>query len=209
VIGLVIAPCSYAAARYAVMNWHYSACMPVAKPVRFGAWEDGEFIGAVVFGRGANPRLFNPYDLDMTEGAELTRIALAEHRVPVSQIVSRAVKHLKASNPGLRLLVSYADPVHGHHGGIYQAMNWTYTGMTAPAIFYRDNLGSLHHPRSMAATGFTRRSPGLLIADAVPVRRPGKHRYLLPLDRAMARQISPLARPYPTRSTLARSEEES
>ena len=42
---LVVAPCSYGAAKYAVMNWHYSRRMPVSPLVRYGVWEDDEFVG--------------------------------------------------------------------------------------------------------------------------------------------------------------------
>ncbi len=36
--------------------------------------------------------------------------------------------------------------------------------------------------------------------QCVPVDRPGKHRYLMPLDDAMRAQIAPLAKPYPKRA---------
>jgi hypothetical protein len=31
---------------------------------------------------------------------------------------------------GLRLIVSFADTAQGHHGGIYQAAGWIYSGGT-------------------------------------------------------------------------------
>ena len=46
--------CSHAAATWAVENWHYSGRMPAGKMVRIGAWEDGAFIGAVIFSQGGN-----------------------------------------------------------------------------------------------------------------------------------------------------------
>ena len=47
--------CSYEAAKYAVEHWHYSHSLPIGKLVKIGVWEDDQFIGAVVFGYGANP----------------------------------------------------------------------------------------------------------------------------------------------------------
>lgn len=44
---------TYEATKYAVLNWHDSECMPAGKLVKVGAWEDGLFIGVVVFGLGA------------------------------------------------------------------------------------------------------------------------------------------------------------
>ena len=36
--------CSYEAAKYAVMHWHYSKTMPAGKTVKLGVWENGRFI---------------------------------------------------------------------------------------------------------------------------------------------------------------------
>src|SRR5947207_16000227 len=94
------------------------------------SWEDGKFIGAVVLAWGANRHLAGEYKLKMTECAELCRIALDRHVTPVSRIISIAVKMLKREMPGIRLLVSYADPNQGHEGKIYQASNWLFVGMT-------------------------------------------------------------------------------
>jgi hypothetical protein len=194
VVSLVVAPCSYEAAKYAVEHWHYSRAMAPSGSVRYGAWEDGRFVGAVVFGRGASPTLLPSFGLDQTEGAELVRVALREHDAWVSQVVSRAVRLLRATNPGLRLLVSFADPARGHHGGIYQAMNWIYTGTSHVDRQYVDvETGRAYHPRWRRTRYPDLIESGLLVA--VPV--PGKHRYVLPLDRRMRRQLAPMAQPYP------------
>lgn len=115
--------CSYEAAKYAVEHWHYSHKMPTARLVKIGVWEDSLFIGAVVFGGGANSDLGAPYGLTQFETAELVRVALKEHKSAVSKIVSISIKMIKKEFPKLLLLVSFADPEHGHVGGIYQAMN--------------------------------------------------------------------------------------
>jgi hypothetical protein len=120
--------CSHDAAKYACLNWHYSRSIPACKLFKLGVWEDEKFIGAVIFSRGASPFLLKKYDLKQTEGCELTRVALKEHQTPVSRIVAIAIKILKKKNPGLRIIISFADPERGHHGGIYQAGGWIYTG---------------------------------------------------------------------------------
>jgi hypothetical protein len=43
--------------------------------------------------------------------------------------------------------------------------------------------------------------------NAIPVRMPGKYRYLYPLDSAMREQIAPLAKPYPKRDSCAASKD--
>jgi hypothetical protein len=198
---LLVAPCSAKAARFAVEHWHYSRSMPMPPIVSYGAWEQGRFIGAVIFARGANRNLYTPYGLDHVEGAELVRVALTEHVSPVSQIVAAAVRRLRASSPGLRLLVSFADPLHGHHGGIYQAMGWVYVGRTSPTRAYRDDRGKVYHQRAVSTSGVVTqfgkrtRTPSRARLEAVSL--PGKHRYLLPLDRPTRKRLGHLAQPYP------------
>ncbi len=204
-VGLKVAPCDTKAARYAVENWHYSRTLPVGKLVKFGVWEDGQFIGSVIFGRGASDALGSPYGLDMVECCELVRVALSRHQSHVSQIVAVVVRQMRRLNPGVRLVVSFADPKEGHHGGIYQAGNWIYLGETSPGLeVYFD--GEWVHDRMMRVTGWgtVSRIARLTKAQkaALPRRRtPGKHRYVYPLDRAMRRQVAKLAQQYPPRDS--------
>jgi hypothetical protein len=125
---------THEAAKYACINWHYSGCLPAGKLVKVGAWENGKFIGVVMFGRGANRNMVKGYGLNQGQGCELVRIALTKHQSPVSKIVAQAIRFLKKQSPNLQLIVSYADPEQGHHGGIYQAGNWIYRGLSASAI---------------------------------------------------------------------------
>lgn len=47
-------------------------------------------------------------------------------------------------------VVSYADANNGHHGYIYQATNWVYTGITAPELKYFNTRTSEElHPRTV------------------------------------------------------------
>ena len=195
--------CSHAAAKYAVEHWHYSRSLPPPPHVRVGAWEDGTFIGLVLFSRGATPELLRPYGLAADEGCELVRVALSAHATPVSRIVAVAMKFLRRQCPGLRLVVSFADPHEGHHGGIYQAGGWTCSGMTAPSVEYIGPDGKRWHGRMVSPSG-VKKVYGQLRRVLRPdqctrVERPGKHRYLMPLDDAMRAQIAPLAKPYPKR----------
>jgi hypothetical protein len=192
---LVVDWCSYEAAKYAVMHWHYSGTIPANKSNRLGVWEDDEYIGAVIFGLGASPSLGKPYGLGIFEVCELTRVAMKEHDSPVTQIVAQAIRKLKQKNPDLRLIVSFADPFHDHHGGIYQAGNWIYAGKTDSSVVYKLPTGELADPRRFNGHGHN--TPKQIPAGTRKVRTPGKHRYLYPLDRAMRRQIEPLAQPYP------------
>ena len=182
---------SHEAAKYACEHWHYSKCLPVGKLVKVGAWEKDKFIGVVVFSRGANNNMLKPFGLQQEEGCELTRIALTKHEVPVSKIMALAVKFLMKSQNGLRLIVSYADPDQGHHGGIYQACNWLYTGPSGKAlkVFYK---GKWSHKKTVDDAGVNQTNlPKKMVI--------GKHRYLMPLNKEMSAKIAPLAKPYPKR----------
>ena len=181
------------AARYAVVRWHYSRSLSSARNVYIGVWEDSNFIGAVVFGIGAGAATSGlRFGMDRTGNvAELTRIALRRtHKSTVSRIVAIAVRMLRKQSPGLRLLISFADPAHGHHGGIYQAAGWLYAGRTKPDVQYKLGRKWVHH-RTATSSGS---------AAGLPSRpTSAKHRYLLPLDTEMRTRIAPLARPYPKR----------
>lgn len=191
--------CSHAAAKYAVEKWHYSRRMPIGPMVKVGVWESARFIGCVLFARGNTPTLGQRYGLKMTEVAELTRVALDRHLSPVSRIVAVAVRFVRRACPGLRLIVSFADPSHGHHGGIYQAGGWIYAGDSEPSWQWLHE-GRWKHNREITSGAFGK---GRKVENyAVLPRRllPPKHRYLMPLDDAMRAQIAPLARPYPKRA---------
>ena len=194
---------THAAAKYACEKWHYSKSVPVPPLVKVGAWEDGKFIGVVIFSRGANNNLLKPFGLIATEGCELTRIAMTSHKSPVSRVVRFAVHFLKRNSPELRLIVSFADPSAGHHGGVYQAGNWLYTGRQPATVEYLAPDGKQWHGRMVSKDG-RKKVQGQYrncwrVDQCTPIEKPGKHRYLMPLDADMRAQIAPLAKPYPKR----------
>ena len=188
--------CSHEAAKYAVEHWHYSHTMFPNKTVKLGAWEDGKFVGAVVFGVGVTNNIGKPYSLKSTEVCELVRVALTAHSTPVTRILSLAVMFLRKASPGLRLIVSYADPAQGHHGGIYQGANWIYVGATTGGREILIN-GIWKHRRSVNHKGSSS------VIGKTWQRTSGKHKYLMPLDDAMRAQVAPLAKPYPKRICAA------
>jgi len=146
--GLFIDYCSYEASKYAVLNYHYSKAMPSGKLVRFGIWEDKEFIGSVLFGSGANPNMSKVVNLTPYEVCELVRVALNTHKNPVSKIVSFCMKKLRKDFPNIKAVVSYADPMQNHKGKIYQAMNWLYLGETKTATHFMQD-GKFYHSRTI------------------------------------------------------------
>jgi len=193
--------CSYEAAKFAVEHWHYSRSMPSGGTVKCGVWEGGTFVGCVIFALGANLHMAGEFGLSNIQACELCRVALNKHISPVSKILSLSIKMLKKSNPGLRLIVSYADSNQGHIGGIYQATNWIYIGEVATERGTILN-GKLTHRRTInskyrtSAIEWLKKNidPKAEVIDGTP-----KYKYLFPLDDAMRKQIEPLRKPYPKR----------
>lgn len=190
------------------MHWHYSKRMPRSKEAHIGVWEDGAFIGALIFGGGANHHLASSYGLDPVQACELLRVALTNHVSPVSQIAAIALRMVRRSFTGLRLVISFADPDEGHMGTIYQAGNWLYFGTTNPADEFLVH-GKKWHGRALRSTlvtagmtqGTTLERARTADPDAQIVKGSAKHRYLYPLDDAMRAQLTRLAKPYPKRAT--------
>ena len=194
---------THQAAVAAITRWHYSHSLPPQPHVRVGVWEAGKFVGVVLFSRGASTDLLTPYGLGQQEGCELTRVALREHASAVTRIVALSLKFLKKQCPALRLVVSFADPAHGHHGGIYQGGGWIYSGTTLPDQAFLGPDGKRWHSRTISSTG-KRKMFGKVRKvwrrdQCTRINTPGKHRYLMPLDEEMRQRIAKLAKPYPKR----------
>ena len=167
---------THESAKYACKNWHYSKSIPVPPLVKVGVWENSNFIGVVMFSRGAS--------LTQDRGCELTRIALTNHITPVSRIVKIAIAFLKKNSPNLKIIISFADPQYGHHGGIYQAGNWDFIGSTNPSNEYW-HKGRRLHSRQVSEKGWNIQQ--------------GKQRKTIK---------PPLAKPYPKRAKQAMADDQ-
>lgn len=200
------------AAAFACTRWHYSKTFPPGTNNVLGVWEDGAFIGVVVFARGASRNLGERFGLEQTDCCELVRIALRAHQTPVTRILKFALRLLKQRNPGLRLVVSFADANQGHHGGVYQGAGWIYAGATPPSKAYVDETGRTWHHRQTSANGFStefgERRRCKKRSEVRQVHLLGKHRYFWPLDDALRERVLKLARPYPKRTVQLASSSE-
>lgn len=104
---------------------HYAKRIPPIE-YAFGLF-NSELVGIVTFGTPAsNPlrTLWDKYKL-----MELNRLVVNEGlcKNALSFFVSNALKSIVKPT----VIVSYADTSQGHHGYIYQATNWIYTGLSA------------------------------------------------------------------------------
>lgn len=193
---------SHEAAKFACVNWHYSKCLPIGKLVKVGAWEDDKYIGCIIYSRGTAKDLGTKYGLTQAECVELTRVALTAHNAPVSKMLALSLKFLKRSNPKIKLVVSFAARSENHHGGIYQATNWIYTGESAA------NSDAIYQGRRVPnrVIGLIKKRYGMTEKELIDkgilsdIRRLSKHRYLMPLDDKIKQRVAKLAQPYPKRT---------
>src|SRR5262249_22279195 len=199
--------CSYQAAQYACRHWHYSRKIPVGKLVKIGVWEDGKFIGTIIFGDGLlGPKGIVYGGVDKFKVAEIVRIALREHEHPVSKMISIAIKLLLRRCPAIELIVAFADQGENHHGGIYQASNFIYTGTTEIGRLFKHKFtGRILHNRAVSVNGYrshfrhvrkvTRHDEGDMIDGT------GSHRDFLPLTPGMKEIAFKMQKDYPKRAT--------
>ncbi len=197
---LLVAPCSYEATKFACENFHYSKKVPRSKLVRHGVWENGKFIGVVVYGDSSTVNMCSPYGLEYTEVCELRRVALTTHKHPVTQIISKSLKLLHKTNPNLQLVISYADKSQNHLGVIYQAGSWIYEGETKKEVVEICINGEKVHRRSVYdryGTSSLKWIKENIDENAYSIKGKGKFKYIFPLTKKSRKLFSDRAKPYP------------
>lgn len=200
-----LTPVSLSTARVACQSYHYSGTIPDGTAHRYGVIEhDGDthrYIGVIALGTPATPAR---YQMARHQVLELKRIALGPHACAVTQVIAAAIKRIRQDAPQVELLVSYADPAQGHHGGVYQAASWIYTGTTKPDYQYLID-GKWWHSRSVSRLAGARLPEKVSAILGTPVERvkvPGKHKYVFPLSRRARKLVTPLALPYPKEEVM-------
>lgn len=125
-----------------IVEHHYSGSYPAAR-CRVGLFEVGAgLVGVLVFGVPMQPAAVRKHlRVEASEGVELSRLVLLD-RVPANGetwFLGQAFRRLQEEKPGVRAVLSYADPVPrtttagrtvkpGHVGTIYQAHNGVHVG---------------------------------------------------------------------------------
>ena len=106
-------------------NVHYAGSVPAAVQA-VGCWREdgglfgdkGKIIAACVF--TVPPTRWSE---DVWELARLVK--LDDYKVSLTGLISLCCKKIRSMKCA-DLIVSFADPTHGHHGGIYQAASWNF-----------------------------------------------------------------------------------
>jgi len=148
---LVVQPIAVLLARKLVESHHYLHSLPGGTCLAFGVFLDQRLLGALILGVGPK----NAYAL--VAGAApndclvLTRLWLSDElpRNSESRLLGIVLRSLR-KHTQVKFLVSYADPAQGHVGTIYQAANWTYTGLSEAVPLYDIGDGKARHSRSLS-----------------------------------------------------------
>ena len=108
---------------------HYAKRMPSIS-YAFGLFNNNIMQGCCTFGRPmAAPLIRTCFNGDYQDCfLELNRLVINDglEKNVLSYFVSECLKMLPKPN----VIVSYADTSHNHHGYIYQATNWYYSGLS-------------------------------------------------------------------------------
>lgn len=159
-------------------RWHYSGGVGNAAMV-WGWVEGGDVAAAAAYAvpcsNAARGVMFGAEHAHRVY--DLQRLARAEwfSTIPLTQFLALTRVELLKHRPDTRGLTAFADSTEGHHGGIYQADNWLYTGMTGRARFWIDQSGRLRHPRQ---NGVNITTDDALKLGWSPVTREAKRRYV-------------------------------
>lgn len=111
------------------MPKHYAGRKPQITKA-FGWYEDDRLVAVCTFGKPASPQLCDgicgkEFSSSVYELNRLVRVEDFDGQL--SQFISGCLRELKKEN---WIVVSYADSGMTHHGYIYQASNFLYTGCT-------------------------------------------------------------------------------
>ena len=184
---MMVQPVTSRDAAALVVEHHYLHRRPPISQA-FGLF-DGGLMGVVTFGTPASRHLqMSACPSDPSLVTELNRLWVHDDlpRNTESWFVSRALRLLPP-----RIVVSYADPLHGHRGYVYRALNFRYAGWTdmerkTPRFDYIP-LDPAQHSREAFRSGYGERR-----------RRVAKVKYwTVTGDRRDRRDLSRLC-PWPT-----------
>jgi len=165
---------------------HYLKRVPNIK-YAFGLYKEKYLFGACTFGLPPSQTLcagiFN--GKYQNEILELNRLFLVQNTKNLASFfIAKCMKQL----PKPSVIISFADTSAHHHGYIYQASNFIYTGLSAKFTDYAvKGLEHLHHATIEDSVGRYDKSPNLNKKEALQKKygdklykteRPRKHRYI-------------------------------
>ena len=159
-----------------LLNKHYAGTLPNLMYC-FGLFDNKQLKGVCCFGTPANN---HNNEMGKFKQIELVRLVINDDlpKNTASYFISKCFKFL----PMPLSLISYADSGNNHHGYVYQATNWIYTGLGGGDEFFIDKDKNEIHGRTMSL--YRKKHKELKrheIAELynwTPAKSGKKHRYL-------------------------------
>ena len=172
-----------------VLKKHYLKKMPPVVKA-FGLFKGNELIGIITYGvpsRAYNSagKIFGGIKVPTYELNRLVVNDKLEKNV-LSYFVSQTIKTFEKPC----LIITFADPNQGHHGYIYQALNFLYTGETTDTrYFVHKRTGKIIHLRTFTEKYSTEENGELHGIERRNYEH-GKYRYLLILaDKKLKKKL--------------------
>jgi len=126
-----------------LLHKHYAKRIPSIS-YAFGLFNiDNILQGVITYGTPVSSTLRSLWK-DEYKLIELNRLVINDNleKNSLSFLVSQSLNML----PKPLIIVSYADSSQNHHGYIYQATNWIYTGLSIPfKDYFIEGLEHMHH----------------------------------------------------------------
>jgi hypothetical protein len=129
----IVEPCERKEIEKFIEQNHYSGSINgVMVSHCFKMTNDGELIGAMIYGPMGMANAWKKYGEEPEDVIELRRLCLIDETPKNSEsyFIAQTLKWIK-KNSSVKVVVSYADPNYGHEGTIYKATNFEHLGMTA------------------------------------------------------------------------------
>jgi hypothetical protein len=173
-------PCDVADIQPVIERVHYShSIFGVTTDYCFAVRVGTETVGGAIFGKPAAYNVSAKYS-DGLPLVELRRFVLIDEcpRNSESKAIGYMLRSLRSA--GVRRVLSYADPAHGHAGTIYKACGFRYLGNTAKRkhVMWK---GKKYPDRNIHQVNFPfhlELRAALADGSATRVAIPGKHIYL-------------------------------
>lgn len=185
---LTVNPCPLSEVRAFIEERHYSRSVNGVKVAQcFSVTHQGALVGALLFG-ALSTTAWKRFADSEEKVLELRRLVLLDEagRNSESRVVGWSLRWIRNNLRSVQVVVSYADPAHGHEGVIYRASNFTHDGMTPTDVGFLDpTTGRTYHSRALRTKykgefkPFVKRLRAMHdFGELKQVALPGKHRYV-------------------------------
>lgn len=172
-----VKPIDYQDCKEWFIKKHYAHRMPPPIKYCFGLYDNDQLKGVCTYSSTMAINLIQKMNHKIIE---LSRLIIDESckRNSLSWFVGQTFKML----PAPVILISYADTSQNHHGYIYQATNWIYTGLSEPHNDYCIKGMEHLHCKSIMEMSNGQKNRVQWLKDKFGDRfyiepRPRKHRY--------------------------------